>query len=668
MSALGSIAVYLALGAALWAAGVGFYGARTKNAMAIRSAEGAIKATAVCLTTGALALWWALITHDFTIQYVAEVSSRALPLFYTIGALWAGQAGSILLWAWILSIYSTIVVIKNKNKNRDLMPYVVVVLGAVIGLFTFLIAFTHTSPFSKLPAGMVPLDGQGMNPLLQNYSQMFHPVTIYTGFVGFTIPFAFCIAALATGRLDDRWIKTVRGWTIWAWLFLGIGVILGARWAYVELGWGGYWGWDPVENSSLMPWLIGTAFLHSVMIQEKKGMLKVWNVTLAVAAFVLSLFGTFLTRSGVVQSVHAFAESSVGPFLITGIAVVVAVSGALIVYRLPELRSKAVMESIASREGAFLLNNLILVALAFMVFWGTTYPIVAKAIGRDVTVSGKYFNYYAPTLGAALVLLTGFCPLLAWRKASKKNLKRNFVAPLSGGLIVGAVLYVMAGGHHTGAVLMGAFSAFVFVTIFSEFYRGARARVRIKKEKPLKAMGKLFTTNPRRYAGYVIHLGTIILILGMAINTAYKTDSRTTLDKGASYAVKGYKITFTGVETSSTALKDSTTATVRVESLDGKFLGNVRSTKAFYQNTEQPTTEVGILPSVAEDLYIILEAPMPGDTNTNTASLRFVINPGMFWIWLGAILMVGGGVASAMFGRKKEVTRETALVYANVDA
>ncbi|MCJ7832375.1 MAG: heme lyase CcmF/NrfE family subunit [Actinobacteria bacterium] len=666
MSGLGTIALFIGFAAAVWAFGAGFYGARSGNTAAIRSAEGGILGATLALTVAAAALWYALISHDFSIEYVASYSSRELSLFYLIGSFWAGQAGSILLWAWMLSIYAAVIVKQNRFRHRDLMPYVSTTLAAVLMLFTFLMVFAGTNPFQT--GEFTPPNGSGLNPLLQNYSQMFHPVTIYIGFVGFTVPFAFCIAALATGRLDDRWLRAVRGWTIWAWLFLGTGIVLGGRWAYVELGWGGCWGWDPVENASLIPWLIGTAFLHSVMIQEKKGMLKVWNVTLAVSAFALSLYGTFLTRSGVVQSVHAFAESNVGPYLMLGIALVVGISGMLIIYRLPDLRSKAVMESIFSREGSFLLNNLLFVALAFLVFWGTTYPIIAQAVSREVSVRAPFFNFFAGPLGAALILLTGFCPLLAWRKASKKNLKRNFIAPAIGGALVTLLMLVAGGGQHWGTALIGGFSTFVFVTISSEFYRGIRARRRIKHENSITATGKLFTTNPRRYAGYLIHLGMIILLFGVAINFSYKSDARASLQAGESTMVKGYRISVAEIKEEDSVtedgglLKSAIIANVKVEDADGKTLGIIHTEKARYQNQDQDTTEVGILPSLNEDLYIILES---ADPSTGSASLRFIVNPAMFWVWIGCVLTIAGGVMTALYGRnKEEVTRETARAFA----
>ncbi|MFA5787912.1 MAG: cytochrome c biogenesis protein CcsA, partial [Actinomycetota bacterium] len=358
MAELGRFAVLLALGAGLWGAVAAAYGARTGRPEAVKSAEGAVKASALCFTAAAAVLFYLLLTKDFRVEYVAEYSSRSLSTFYALAAFWAGQAGSLLLWGWVLSLFSVVVVYQNRAKNRAIMPYVLLTLSVVVAFFGFLVAFT-SSPFRTL--AVVPFDGQGLNPLLQNPGQWVHPVTLYLGYVGFTVPFAFCIGALASGRLDDEWLRSVRKWTLWSWVLLTAGIVLGARWAYVELGWGGYWAWDPVENASLLPWLTGTAFLHSVIVQERKGMLKVWNAGLAVTTFALSLFGTFLTRSGVISSVHAFAQSSLGPYLIAATAAAVLAGGALIVWRLPELRSREAIESPISREASFLANNLLLV-------------------------------------------------------------------------------------------------------------------------------------------------------------------------------------------------------------------------------------------------------------------------------------------------------------------
>lgn len=655
MVTLGRFAVLLSLGASLWAAAAAFRGARRGREELTRSAEGALYATATALSVAAAALVYALVTRDFSVAYVADYSSRSLSLLYTVGAFWAGQAGSLLLWAWALSLYAAVVVYRNRVRNRHLMPWVVGVLGSVTALFAFLVAFL-SNPFERLPFALP--DGQGLNPLLQNYGQMIHPVTVYLGFVGFTVPFAFCIAALATGRLDDGWTTTVRRWTLWAWLALTAGIILGARWAYVELGWGGYWAWDPVENASLLPWLTGTAYLHSVMVQERKGMLRVWNVSLAVATFALALFGTFLTRSGVVSSVHAFASSPIGPFLIGAVFVVVAVSGGLIAWRLPELRSTATLESVASRESSFLLNNLLLVGMAFAVLWGTVFPIIARAVrGVEMTVGAPFFNAVMSPMGIALLALVGFCPLLAWRKTSMARLRRNFVAPLGTGAATAVVLFVLGAGKRPGALLVASLAAFVAATIVAELYRGARARRRLKAESWSAAVTGLFSRNPRRYGGFVIHLGVVVLLLGIAVNVAYKTDHRATLAVGESTRIAGYELVLSSLQTQETSARFGTVATLAVRrASDGKPLGSVLAQRFFYENQDQPTTEVGIRATPGEDLYVILEAADPAQ---GQASLRLLLNPGVLWIWVGGLLMLTGGLLAAR--QEHRPLRETSV-------
>jgi len=640
MIGIGRMALLLALGSAVWSAAIGFVGARRAEPVATRTAEGGLRAAALALSVAAFALFYALVTRDFSLEYVASYTSRSLSLFYTLGAFWAGQAGSLLLWAWVLALYGAVVLHQNRTRNRDLMPYVVSVIGAVLAFFTFLVVF-YSNPFSALE--VTPSDGQGLNPLLQNYGQWIHPITLYAGYVGFTVPFAFAIAALATSNLGDVWIRTVRKWSLWSWLLLTVGVMFGARWAYVELGWGGFWGWDPVENASLLPWLTGTAYLHSVMIQEKRGMLKVWNVFLIVATFALSIFGTFLTRSGVISSVHSFSESTIGPFLILAVAVVVVGSGALIVWRLPELRGDNRFDAIVSRESSFLLNNLILLGMAFTVFWGTVFPLVAEAVrGVKVSVAGPFFEGLMTPLAVALLALAGLCPLLAWRKASARNLRRNFKAPAIAGAVGAAGLVLLSRGRHLGADIVLALAIFVAATIVQEFWRGLRARRATKGEGWGRSFVDLFSRNPRRYGGYLIHLGVVVLLTGVAINASYKIEKRlTVVAVGQSSQVGGYTVTFEEMLTEDTPERSTVIGIFRIRDADGKDLGTVRSEKSFYATQEQPSTEVGIRSTPMADIYIILASP---NVQERTAAVSYLINPGVYWIWLGGLIVVAGGV------------------------
>ncbi len=660
MPELGRFAILLAMVAAGWAAVVGFTGARTGREEATRSAEGALRAAALSLSVAGFALFYALLSRDFRLEYVAQYTSRSLSTFYTLGAFWAGQAGSLLLWAWVLSLYGAVVVHQNRFKNRNLMPYVVPVLAIVLMFFTFLVAFL-SNPFATL--AVAPPDGSGLNPLLQNYGQWIHPVTLYTGFVGLTVPFAFAIAALSTGNLGDVWIRTVRKWTLWSWVLLTAGVMFGARWAYVELGWGGYWAWDPVENASLMPWLLCTAYLHSVMIQEKRGMLKVWNVFLIMAAFALSIFGTFLTRSGVISSVHAFAESNIGPFLILFVTAIVVVSGVLIVWRLPELRSGGHIDSVVSRESSFLFNNLILVAMAFAVFWGTVFPLVAEAVrGVKVSVGAPFFEAVMTPMAVLLLALVGVCPLLAWRKASTKNLRRNFSGPVVSGIVGFVALFLLSRGKHLGADVIEALAVFVGATIVQEFWRGLRARKATRGEGWSKTFGSLFSRNPRRYGGYLVHLGIVVLLTGVAINVSYKQEVRLSgLSVGQSAKVGGYTVRMQDITVEETPAKTSIIVPFEVTDGSGKDLGTVVSEKSFYPNQDQPATEVGIRSTPMADLYIIVQS---ADPSKQIASIALILNPAVFWIWVGALITLIGGV---IVGWPQRVAKQAKEVIADAE-
>src|SRR3990172_1796831 len=405
-----------------------------------RSARMGVLVTFGLATIAAIALEYAFVTRDFSVQYVSQYSDRDLDIFYTLAAWWAGQAGSLLLWAWVLCILVVFLVVQNKAQHRELLPYATGVMMGILTFFLGVMVFA-ANPFERLP--FTPADGEGLNPLLQNPGMFFHPTTLYLGYVGFTVPFAFAIAALVTGRLGDQWIRSSRRWTLFAWLFLTLGNLFGQQWAYVELGWGGFWGWDPIENSSFLPWLTGTAFLHSVMIQQKRGMLKVWNIVLITITFALSIFGTLLTRSGILSSVHSFSESTVGPPFVALIVIVLMVSLALLWWRTPKLLSEHRLDSLLSRESSFLLNNLLLVGIAFAVFWGPVFPILSEAVrGTKIVVGPPFYQQVTGPIFLALVLLMGVCPLIGWRKASPENLARNFLYPLAGALAVGGLLYL----------------------------------------------------------------------------------------------------------------------------------------------------------------------------------------------------------------------------------
>lgn len=651
MTLLGDFALLLALIAGGWTVVVGFAGARTGREETIRSAEGAMKAAALALTVAAGSLAVLLLQKDFSVEYVAQYTSRSLSVFYTVGAFWAGQAGSLLLWAWVLSLIGAAVVFQNRARNRDLMPWVTVTIGVVIVFFTILVTF-YANPFDTLP--VAPADGQGLNPLLQNYGQWVHPIALYLGFVGFTVPFAFAVAALVTGRLGDRWIRTVRRWTLWAWVLLTAGILFGARWAYVELGWGGYWAWDPVENASLLPWLVGTAYLHSVVVQEKRGMLKVWNVALAIGAFAMSIFGTFLTRSGIVSSVHAFAESSMGPLLLGFAFLSVVIGTALIVWRLPLLRPSGRVGSLVSREAAFLLTNLLFVGMTIVVLWGTIYPIVSQAVrGVEVSVGPSFFQALMAPLTIVLIALVGACPLLAWRRASGKHLKRNFTVPLSVGATTFVVLTVLNRGAHTLVVLVLALGAFVLATVTMEMYRGLAARHLHHGESWPRALLNLFAFTPRRYGGPIIHAGVVVMLAGIAFNVGLKEEREAQLSVGESLEVAGTTVTFEDLVFEQTPVKFALIGTFRATDADGNDLGTIRAEQAEFEG-QQRVTEVGMRSTLASDLYVVMNNVDPTE---RIATVLVFHEPAVFWIWTGMVIIVLGGILAAWPWRTDRASR-----------
>src|ERR671919_268088 len=473
MPELGRAALVAALGLILYAAVVGAYAAWRGRRRLLDSATNALFAACGATGVAAVVLLAALAGRDFSFEYVADSTSRELPMSYTLAAFWSGQAGSLLLWLLVLTGAASAAILLNRRLIRDVLPWTVPIVAGVAAFFAFLLVGV-ASPFETQAA---PADGAGMTPSLQNPYMIAHPPMLYLGYVGLTIPFAFAMAALASRRTDERWIVTTRRWTLGAWTFLGFGILLGAKWAYEEVGWGGWYAWDPVENAALMPWLVATAFLHSVMVQEKKDMLRVWNVVLVAGAFGLSLFGTFLTRSGVINSIHSFTQGPIGAWFLGFIAVVAAASTALILVRISHLRSRTRLESLVSREAAFLYNNLFLVAFALTVLWGVVYPLVSEAVrGIPVTVGPPYYDFFGIAFGLPLVLLMGIGPLVAWRRASLRALGAALAWPAAVALVTGAALVIAGAGSSPIGLIGYTFAAFVLAAIVLEFARGARAR------------------------------------------------------------------------------------------------------------------------------------------------------------------------------------------------
>jgi cytochrome c-type biogenesis protein CcmF len=635
---IGYLALVIGFAVAAYSAGASFIAGRTGHDDLWLSARNAVWAVLALASVASAAMVYAFISRDFSVKYVAEYSSRDLSLPLTIAAWWAGQAGSILLWAWLLSVFAGIVLVQNRRQNQELTPYVTAVMMAILTFFLGTMAFT-ANPFEKLPT--TPADGLGLNPLLQNEGMYFHPTTLYLGYVGFTVPFAFAMAALITGRLGDEWIRSSRRWTLFAWFFLGMGNLFGAQWAYTVLGWGGFWGWDPVENASFMPWLTGTAYLHSVMIQQRRGMLKVWNLALIIITFALSLFGTLLTRSGLLSSVHSFAQGPLGTLFITLIVVVLAVSLRLLWQRLPQLRSEHELDSFVSRESSFLFNNLLLVGAAFAIFWGTIFPLITEAVrGVKITVGPPFYNQVAGPIFLGMIVLMGVCPLIGWRKASRDNLARNFMVPLAVSLGVAALLHLQ--GIRSLAALPAFWAlSFVAASILLEFYRGARARVRGHKDNLLAAVPRLIWANKPRYGGYIVHVGVILIAMGVASTMIYSTSVEATLAPGEKMSIRQYDLTLTSIDRFDTEGRQVTAASLAVTE-DGRPDGTIVSEKALHRNHENPVTSIGLRSNMLEDLYIILVRA----NDDGTAAFKVLVNPLMTWIWIGGgVLLLGTAVA-----------------------
>jgi len=637
---LGRAALVATFGLVLYAVVAGAVAAWTRRRRLAASAQNALVGAFATTVVAAGVLLAALVRNDFSFVYVAEHTSRELPTGYTISAFWGGQEGSLLLWLLILTGYAAIAVLLNRRRARDLIAWVVPVLGAVALFFAFLLVAV-ASPFAIQTA---PLDGAGLNPSLQNPYMLAHPPMLYLGYVGLTVPFAFAMGALLARRTDERWIVATRRWTLVAWTALGVGQLLGAYWAYEEVGWGGYYAWDPVENAALMPWLAATAFLHSVMIQEKRGMLRVWNVLLVVLAFSLSLFGTFLTRSGILSSIHSFTESSIGPWFLGFICIVVFGSLALIFARLPLLRAKTTLESLVSREATFLYNNLLLVALTLTILWGVVYPILSEAVtGESRIVGPGYYNFFLRAFGLPLLLLMGIGPLVAWRRASLRSLGLTFAWPAGVALLTGTVLLALGAGSSIPGLIGYTFSAFVLASIALEFARGTRARRALSGGSWPGAFAALVARNRRRYGGYVVHAAIVLLAIGVVGSSAYDSvaEPTTPIERGQSLAVGDYRLTYRALEEREAANATEIRAIFDVER-GGEQLGTIAAGKNAYTAERQVSNEVGIRSDLVtgEDLFVIA-----GQINPDgSVRVRVFVKPLVNLIWLAGLVFVLGAL------------------------
>ena len=661
MDIAGSFALLLAFIVAVYAFLAGIEGIRTRRPLLTKSAQNAGIAVFFLVTFAVGTLEYFFFTDNFSLAYVAEHSNRALPGFYKFAALWAGQQGSLLWWSWLLSLYAFFALFTNRKKHPELMPYVgVVIAGAQIFFLTLnnFVANAFNILGSPDTSGVMRVaslgDGHGLTPLLQYPEMVIHPPMLYLGYTGFTIPFAFALAALLGRYPGEKWIHITRRWTMVAWCFQTVGILLGMHWAYAMLGWGGYWEWDPVENASLLPWITGTAFLHSVMMQEKRGMMKVWNVWLVFITFMLCILGTMLTRSGAVNSVHAFAQSSIGSWFVGFLAVILLVC--LLAYwrNRDYLRGDNQLDSLVSRESSFLFNNLILLAACFAVLWGTLFPILSEwVVGSKISVGAPFFNKVNIPIAMFLLFLTGVGPLLAWRKTSADALKRNFAWPSAGGLLAGIVAFIFGYRDFYPLVCL-ILSVFVVLTICSEFYRGARVVAAREGTNLLSAVGALTMRNTRRYGGYVIHLGIVMIFIGIA-GSAFNKDIQAELSVGQSMTIGPYTILCQNFDATANDNYQSARATLEIFR-GGKSQMMLYPERRFFPASGETETMVALRSTPLQDLYVVYAGRSPESGNP---VIHAFLNPLVKWIWFGGIVVVlGTGLAMLP-------NRRTALVLAS---
>jgi cytochrome c-type biogenesis protein CcmF len=642
MENIGALSILLAFCFAVYAVVASVTGKFKKNSFLVISGQRAVYSVWLLLTVAAGLLIYSLETGDFRLAYVAAHTDASMSHVYKFTAWWGGQEGSLLLWSWLLATYSSVVVFTNRRKFRDMMPWVTSVLMATEAFFLILIAFV-LSPFGVLEAGrgnIVQGVGQGLNPLLQYWTMVIHPPMLYLGYVGFTVPFAFAMGSLITRQPGDAWIHTTRRWTIVTWLFQSAGILLGQGWAYAVLGWGGYWAWDPVENASLLPWITATAFLHSVMMQEKKGMMKVWNMVLISGTFFLCIFGTFLTRSGVVSSVHAFAQSPIGKYFVIFLAIGIAATVILIFERLKYLKSEARLESVVSRESSFMFNNLILVASCFAVLWGTLFPVISEAVtGEKISVDAPFFNRINIPIGLALMFLTGVGPLIAWRRSSIESLKRAFLVPAIAAVVLMGGLAAIGVWEHPYALVSFGLCMFVTATVFIEFWKGASA-IRAKDGVGLiPAAITLTHRNTRRYGGYLVHMGIVFMFIGYT-GAAFNQDVTKEIPPGGNVDVGHYNLRIANIESGENDTYAWQRLAVEV-TRKGTALGELRPERRLYKASQQPTSEVSIRRRLNEDFYINF-AGLSADNRR--AVVQAYVFPLVSWIWIGFWVLAFGTI------------------------
>ncbi len=633
---IGQGSILLALALSLWGIVAPFIFSRTRKQLVFTSIRFGILGQFLFVTLAASSLIYGLITTDFSIKYVAFNTTRATPIYYRVTGLWGALEGSLLLWEWLLIIFSALVAWIYKDRHRELLPWVLLIFSIVSAFFLSVIAFA-SNPFE--PIFPVPPDGRGLNPLLEDANMLTHPPLLYTGFVGLTVPYAFAMAALIIGKLDAEWIVTTRRWTITAWFFLTMGNLVGAWWSYHVLGWGGYWAWDPVENAAFMPWLPATAFLHSVQVQERRQMLKVWNLSLIILAFSLTIFGTFLTRSGILSSIHAFSSGPVGSLFLAFLAFILVGSFGLLAYQSDRLKGQPLLDSPVSRESVFLLNNVVLVSALFTIFLGTIFPLLSEAVaGVQVSVGAPYFNSVTVPLFLLLVFLMGVGPMIAWGKASWDNLRRNFLWPCIASLVVALVLFIWR--VQSFLPLLGfTLSAFVVFTILFDTVFLMRARHRIAGEGFIRALGTLVRKNQRRYGGLVVHLGVVLVIMGIGTSMSYSVEREATLQQGQELTVGPYKVRFDGLKGSQEPTHFRIEGAFRVFN-NGDDLGTLSPALKFFPSQKSPIGRAVHRTTLSEDLYVILSGF--SEIEQNQATLKILLRPLVSWIWIGGFVMALG--------------------------
>lgn len=654
----------------LYGIGAAIYGARRAQPAWVESARLAMLLTFPLITLSALTLIYLLLTGHYEISFVYGVTSSAMPFYLKITALWGGQAGSLVFWSWLMSAFATAVTLRKWDRDHEFLPWVIVVALVTVAFFLALVIFFE-NPFNRFwstasgqveaffqPANSVaifPSDGRGLNPLLRHPGMIIHPPMLYLGFVSFVIPFSFAIAALVTGRTDDRWIRLTRRWTLVAWLFLSLGLVLGGRWAYDVLGWGGYWGWDPVEIAAFMPWLTGTAFLHSVMIQEKRGLFKRWNMVLIILTYSLVIFGTFLTRSGVLSSVHAFAQSAIGPMFFGFIGLTFIASLALLLYRWNDLQAEGQMHSMLSRESLFLFNNLFFMGILAVCFAGVIFPLVSELFtGQKVTVNAPYYERATGPLFIGLLFLMGIAPLSAWGHSTIKTIGKAVWKPALASFVVLAAL-IITGMRSIGALIgfwLVAFTA--FITLY-EYGRAVVARARRTGESLPASFWHLAGRNRRRYGGYTIHLGIVLMAIGIIGIEVFQVETQGTIKAGQSINLSGYQVTYRQMDEFDLPDGRNVARAVVDISRDGKSLGQLFPRRDYYYASQQPMTIPGVRSSMEDDLYVILVDWKP--ISADGATFKVYHNPLVNWLWLGSIWLIFGTLVAAWPDKDKETER-----------